>query len=420
MRGAADPLSGVSEFPFLIVNQARVIDYFAEYAERGPARITPDFGYEFLELEVQEGEEHPVQVRLRDPQGQERTVRAKYVVGVGCDGSRSRVRDCTGIEVVRDPSAHAWSVMDVLLETDFPDIRQKCGIQSDKDGTILLIPREGGFLARLYVSLGSIDDDNRAELRATTVEEAIERANRILATYSEERQQIAENLIEFDKAWEGMMSKRPDELEDPQAVGRFSKDNAEFPDGFATQYPASSVTGEDTHQALAAGVPIGKRFESAAVRRVADTSPRQLGHVFEADGRWRLYAFADEDRTAVRELADWLADSPDSPVRRFTPEGADLNSVFDAKVVYQQPYQEVELADVPALFLPKMGPYQLTDKEEVFAADPADDIFEARGIDRGGALIIQRPDMYVAHVLPLSAREEITAFFEQSMASASV
>lgn len=428
MRGAADPrrslstlpTTAVSEFPFLIVNQARVIDYFAEYAERGPARITPDFGYEFLELEVQEGEEHPVQVRLRDPQGQERTVRAKYVVGVGCDGSRSRVRDCTGIEVVRDPSAHAWSVMDVLLETDFPDIRQKCGIQSDKDGTILLIPREGGFLARLYVSLGSIDDDNRAELRATTVEEAIERANRILATYSEERQQIAENLIEFDKAWEGMMSKRPDELEDPQAVGRFSKDNAEFPDGFATQYPASSVTGEDTHQALAAGVPIGKRFESAAVRRVADTSPRQLGHVFEADGRWRLYAFADEDRTAVRELADWLADSPDSPVRRFTPEGADLNSVFDAKVVYQQPYQEVELADVPALFLPKMGPYQLTDKEEVFAADPADDIFEARGIDRGGALIIQRPDMYVAHVLPLSAREEITAFFEQSMASASV
>ncbi|GAA3794957.1 phenol 2-monooxygenase [Micrococcus endophyticus] len=153
------PTTAVSEFPFLTVNQARVIDYFAEYAERGPARITPDFGYEFLELEVQEGEEHPVQVRLRDPQGQERTVRATYVVG--CDGSRSRVRDCTGIEVVRDPSAHAWSVMDVLLETDFPDIRQKCGIQSDKDGTILLIPREGGFLARFSVSLGSIDDAPR-------------------------------------------------------------------------------------------------------------------------------------------------------------------------------------------------------------------------------------------------------------------
>ncbi|MER6986951.1 hypothetical protein AB0M33_11305 [Micrococcus luteus] len=45
MRGAADPrralstlpTTAVSEFPFLIVNQARVIDYFAEYAERGSA-----------------------------------------------------------------------------------------------------------------------------------------------------------------------------------------------------------------------------------------------------------------------------------------------------------------------------------------------------------------------------------------------
>jgi len=27
----------VSEVPFRIVNQVRVIDYFAEYAERGPA-----------------------------------------------------------------------------------------------------------------------------------------------------------------------------------------------------------------------------------------------------------------------------------------------------------------------------------------------------------------------------------------------
>jgi phenol 2-monooxygenase len=190
MRGvrAEDPPSGVSEFPFLIVNQARVIDYFAEYAERGPARITPDYGYEFLELEADESQEHPVKVLLRDPQGQERTVRAKYAIGN--DEARSRVRDCTDIEVEKDPSAHAWAVMDVLAETDFPDIRQKCGILSDKDGSILLIPREGGFLFRFYVSLGDIDDSNREQLRATTVEEAAERANRILHPYSIEVKEV--------------------------------------------------------------------------------------------------------------------------------------------------------------------------------------------------------------------------------------
>ena len=53
----------------------------------------------------------------------------------------------------------------------------------------------------------------------------------------------------------------------------------------------------------------------------------------------------------------------------------------------------------------------------LYAAVPGDDIFDANGIDRSGALVIVRPDMYVAHVLPLSAREEITEFFAQSMVS---
>ena len=34
----------ISEFPHLIVNQARVLDYFAEAAAHGPGRIAPDYG----------------------------------------------------------------------------------------------------------------------------------------------------------------------------------------------------------------------------------------------------------------------------------------------------------------------------------------------------------------------------------------
>lgn len=448
---------------------------------------------------MEEPNDYPVRVTLRDPQGQERTVRAKYVVG--CDGARSPVRDCTDIVVDRDPSAHAWAVMDVLAETDFPDVRQKCGIVSDKDGTILQIPREGGFLVRYYVSLGAISDDNRAELRATTIEEAIERANRILhpytldvkettwysvyevrhtvahtfddvpadqlgqrvprvfiagdachthsakagqgmnvsmqdgwnlawklgqvlegrsdpsllSTYSAERALIAKELIAFDTEWSEMMSKRPEEFDDPGDLGRFYADNSEFPHGFATQYPASELIAGDEYQHLAKGYPLGKRFWSSKVVRVDDTSPRELGHLFEADGRWRLYAFADEDATAVGELAEWLEKSDESPVRMFTPKGADLNSVFQAKLIYQQPYQDIERGDVPSLFRPAVGPYGLIDREVVFAAVPGDDIFEKREIDRAGALVIQRPDMYVAGVFPLTAREEITEFFSRNM-----
>lgn len=53
----------------------------------------------------------------------------------------------------------------------------------------------------------------------------------------------------------------------------------------------------------------------------------------------------------------------------------------------------------------------MSDLNNVFGTDPADDIFEARGISRDGAVVVVRPDQYVAHVLPLGAREELTEFF---------
>ena len=55
----------ISEFPHLIVNQARVLDYFAEAAAHGPGRIVPDYGIEFVGLTVHEEGEYPVEVRVR-------------------------------------------------------------------------------------------------------------------------------------------------------------------------------------------------------------------------------------------------------------------------------------------------------------------------------------------------------------------
>lgn len=53
----------------------------------------------------------------------------------------------------------------MLAVTDFPDIRLKTAIQSADEGDILLIPREGGYLVRLYVDLGEIDPDKREAFR---------------------------------------------------------------------------------------------------------------------------------------------------------------------------------------------------------------------------------------------------------------
>lgn len=180
-----DDATGVSEFPHLIVNQARVLDYFGEVMESSPTRMTPDYGLEFVGLEIAETGEYPVTVTLRETGGVRagavRQVNAKYVVG--CDGARSGVREAIGRKLVGASAAHAWAVMDALAVTDFPDIRTKCAIQSQA-GSILHIPREGGHLFRMYVDLGEVAAGDNGAVRQTTVETAIAKANEIVHPYT--------------------------------------------------------------------------------------------------------------------------------------------------------------------------------------------------------------------------------------------
>jgi phenol 2-monooxygenase len=247
----------------------------------------------------------------------------------------------------------------------------------------------------------------------------------LLHTYSAERQAIARELIDFDKEWSVMIASPPADAADPGAGGvdpaelqEYFVRSLRYTAGVATRYAPSSLTGDATHQHLAEGFTIGMRFHSAPVIRVADAKPVQLGHAGRADGRWRLYAFADapgpgNPASRLRALCEHLERSPDSPVRRYTPAGADADTVFDVRAVFQQHHRDLALADLPSLLVPRKGRYGLVDYEKAFTPDPSgDDIFDLRRVDRDqGALVVVRPDQYVAHVLPLDAYAELEAFF---------
>jgi phenol 2-monooxygenase len=246
----------------------------------------------------------------------------------------------------------------------------------------------------------------------------------LLHTYSAERQAIAQELIDFDREFARMFSARPKESGDvegegvdPEEFHRYFVAQGRFTAGVATRYAPSMITAEDSSQDLAAGFPVGMRFHSAPVIRLADARPVHLGHVARADGAWRLYVFADRAEPTspdshVRALCEFLA-SDASPIARFTPKGADPDSVIDVRAVFQQGHRDVGVDALPPVLLPRKGRLGLVDYEKAFCPDPGrGDVFDLRGVDRDrGCLVVVRPDQYVAHVLPLDAHEALVDFF---------
>ncbi len=506
-----DTEEGLSEFPHVILNQARVHDFYLEKMRSAPTRLEPDYGVRLVDLTVPADPSEPVTVRLRpvdaDDDARDEIVRARYVVG--CDGARSGVRGAIGRELRGEAANQAWGVMDVLAYTDFPDIRLKCAIHSANNGNILIIPREGGYLVRLYIELDKLGVGERVASRNITKDQLIAAAQRILHpytldvkqvawwsvyeigqrltdkfddvpagqeatraprvfiagdachthspkagqgmnvsmqdtfnlgwklaavlggladpallhTYSAERQGIAKELIDFDGKFAKMFSARPktspDDAEgvDPEEFQRYFIQQGRFTAGTATHYAPSTLTGDGTHQDLASGLTVGMRFHSAPVIRLADAKPMHLGHVAEADGRWRLYLFAGADGIApgsrLTRLCDWLERDADSPIVRHTPEGANVDALVDVRAIVQAPHQSLSMDELPGLVWPRKGRFGLRDYEKAFCADPAGNIYETRGIDRDqGCMVLVRPDQYVADVLHLDAGPALARYFD--------
>jgi phenol 2-monooxygenase len=72
------------------------------------------------------------------------------------------VRAAIGGALHGDAAHQAWGVIDVLAVTDFPDWRMKSFVRSQDEGILMVLPREGGHLVRLYVELDTLGEHERA------------------------------------------------------------------------------------------------------------------------------------------------------------------------------------------------------------------------------------------------------------------
>jgi phenol 2-monooxygenase len=496
----------LSEMPHVILNQARIHDFYLELMRNSARRLEPAYGRELVDLTTTDDPDYPITATFKDSDsaGRTETIRARYVVG--CDGARSTVRRSMGYDLKGEAARQLWGVMDVLAVTDFPDIRLKAAIQSAHDGSILVIPREGGYMVRLYIELDALHGDERAADRNVTSEMLISKARKILApytldvkevawwsayeigqrvcdsfddvpeaergfraprifiagdachthspkagqgmnvsmadtfnlgwklaavlrgqadatlldTYSEERRAKAKELIDFDKDMARLFSAKPKDAAESAQFQQYFKKHGRYTAGVETRYAPSLLTGTGAYQMLASGYQTGMRFHSGPVIRLFDAKPMHLGHAIKADGRWRVIAFAaagdiGQPQGKIAALCQFLLEGP---IARFTPTTADIDSVIDLRAVFQAPHREMAVEALPDLLLPRKGRYGLIDYEKAFCPDLKSgvDIFDHRGIDRQlGAVLVVRPDQYVAQVLPLDAHAEIMAYFDGFM-----
>ena len=505
-----DVPDGSSEMPHTLINQARVHELFLEVMQNSPSKLEPDYSWSVIDLTIDDTtDDHPVTVVLENTginAGETKTVRANYVVG--CDGARSNVRKAIGATLHGDAAHQAWGVMDILANTDFPDIRQKCLVTSSAEGNILILPREGGYLFRMYVELDKLNADERVSSKNFTVDHMIAAANRIMAPYSIDVKQVvwwsiyeighrltdrfddvpegvdrnprvftagdachthspkagqgmnvsmqdtfnlgwklahvltgradakllrsysaerwveAKRLIDTDHQWARIMSAPAGQSElDGDGMPRFQKqfiENLEFTGGLAVAYDSSDLVSDTAHQNLATGLGVGRRFHSAPVVRLSDAMQLHLGHVAEADGRWRVYAFAGRDDTTLRALAHWLETDPQSPVVKYTRTGENIDAIIDVRAIFQGTFEQLDYATMPRFFKPTKGKFALQDYEKIFCVDHKGhgDIYDMRGIDRDrGCMVIVRPDQYTAHILPLTATDDLATFFDRILVS---
>ncbi|PNS19260.1 hypothetical protein CAC42_2437 [Sphaceloma murrayae] len=528
-----DVPEGLSEFPHIILNQARIHDFWLDVMRKGARPTEPYYGKALVGLKREGEGGYPVEATFETE-----TIRAKYVVG--CDGARSSVRSQLGVSLQGDSASQAWGVMDVICLTTFPDIRFKCVIQSES-GNIVIIPREGGYLVRLYIELGDLPVGSRIRDLQLTKEDLIKKAQDIfrpyafeakdiywwsayeigqrlcphfddsningsrdprifimgdachthspkagqgmnvsmqdgynmgwklasvlrglarpelLRTYATERYAIAKELIDFDRELLQMYGKRAkqgkdEEKVDPKEFERYFTKSLMYTSGMGYSYPQSAIIASGVSapfQSLASGFPVGERFHSHPVVRFFDAKPIQLGHTVRSDGRWRLFLFSDSNqpfeeigatvRSKLVEVCNYLLGNEASPLVRYRhstpktdhydsghPNGiaiAPPDSVIEILAVLQQPHDVLQTqllesgASLPAVLTPKKGVHGLTNMHNIFcdekphyniwgATVPWQSIYDARGVSReDGAMIVVRPDGYVAAVLPLEIRD---------------
>ncbi|KAF4998711.1 hypothetical protein FGRMN_3037 [Fusarium graminum] len=241
----------------------------------------------------------------------------------------------------------------------------------------------------------------------------------ILETYVLERQHTAQQLIQFDRSFSKLFSsehRKEHSLPAEHFRDKFVE-AGRYTAGLATKYQPSILTcpAEDDSR-VASELTVGMRFPSTPVVRLSDAKPVQLNTVLPADGRWHVLTFCSGNY--ARENLHEIALELDALVKLFTPVDQHADAVINITLIIKSERRTIEIDQLPETFFPRTGEFSLRNIHKVFIDDKSPymlgcgQAFSRYGIDDGtGAIVVVRPDLYVARVIRLSDIRSLPPFF---------
>ncbi|KAL4927568.1 putative phenol monooxygenase [Aspergillus undulatus] len=495
------------------------------YSKRGIQRNT-----KLVDVKIDEAgdAEFPIVAEIEiAKEGEEkvrRTVRSKYLVGA--DGAHSNVRRCMGLSLEGESLDHIWGVVDLVVDTNFPDIRRRTAIHSPA-GSVMVIPREriatGDYLTRLYVQVPDIEieagDDRKAKEGAkarragvtlegifqhaadafkpyyikpkqdgavdwwaayqigqrvsgeftvkdskgvnrvfiagdachthspkagqgmnvsmmdsynlawkliysihglTPGETTSAKSDPVLDTYHQERHTIAQQLIDFDRAFSSMFSGKigsedgiGQALTHEQFLEVFSTGNG-FTSGCGIEYPENLVVVKPTDadrernpihgtDYLSGVLHPGRRLLNVKVKRFADGNRRDLHDDFLSTGRLRILLLTSSDLLTPTGQSTRTIKSLSTTISKFP--ASTIEQVVIHPRLGNTGSQDFTWRDLPAELK--------THSEMRFYSgyDLADDVYKIYGVDEErGAVVVVRPDGYIGVVAGLDDVERVERY----------
>ena len=503
-------------YPYILAVQQQETEKVLDQ-DLNARRHVVDRPTQLLQFEYTNDVEYPIHALVKNKFSNATSFyRCKYLVG--SDGAGSVTCRVLDIPTERSSQDDVWVVADMVLESDFPDVRRRSMIRS-RYGAIMIIPNAGGG-NRVYTQLSPKE---LADLAAMDESQSMKPGKRLIATdsrdlalfnilqtrlkenlkpytgdikkilwisqyrvrqgviadfsdhnrvfvvgdachvhspkaaqglnismmdaynltwklalvlqgkmrpeiletYSTERRQIAQELIEFDTKYSHIFGKK-----------EFLDNNAEFHDvyekahGFTTgiglQYLPNQLisSGVKTPIDVASLDPLypGKRFPPFSAIRHIDGTPIAILSEMPSFGRFHLFIFAGTAlRSARFEPCAAYLGSTSSVLKRYSLGAAhpwasenirhgnptNTGRVIDLFLLHTDSHHAIELAALPA---------PLPDWKHRVYADRQGKTHADNGVDPDvGAMALVRPDGYIALVTSLEGGAQVTEFMDSFM-----